>query len=144
MKLSVIFIKNFLLKGEFSAKLKNQYFTDLKNREFRNLIDENIKNGNLKCEKIFEKEYISIKDFKIKLNKDEKDLKEKIFKIYKGNAFKPQKKNGVKEIFPNEKNFDEIYNYLAEEGMIIFLEEDFYILKGFLKEAEKKNKRIYS
>ena len=137
------FHKKFPLKrGILSAQLKNQYFSDLKNREFRNLIDENIKNGNLKCEKIFEKEYISIKDFKIKLNKDEKNLKEKIFKIYKENAFNPQKKSGVKEIFPNEKNFDEIYNYLAEEGMIIFLEEDFYILKGFLKEAEKKIKEF--
>ena len=136
------FHKNFPLKrGVLSAQLKNQYFSDLKNREFRNLIDENIKNGNLKCEKIFEKEYISIKDFKIKLNKDEKNLKEQIFKIYKGNAFNPQKKSEIKKIFP-DKNFDEIHNHLAEEGMIIFLGEDFYILKGFLKEAEKKIKEF--
>ncbi|MBS5037748.1 MAG: selenocysteine-specific translation elongation factor [Fusobacterium sp.] len=136
------FHKNFPLKrGILSAQLKNQYFSDLKNREFRNLIDENIKNGNLKCEKIFEKEYISIKDFKIKLNKDEKNLKEQIFKIYKGNAFNLQKKSEIKKIFP-DKNFDEIHNYLAEEGMIIFLGEDFYILKGFLKEAEKKIKEF--
>ena len=136
------FHKKFPLKrGILSAQLKNQYFSDLKNREFRNLIDENIKNGNLKCEKIFEKEYISIKDFKIKLNKDEKNLKEKIFKIYKGNAFNPQKKSEIKKIFP-DKNFGEIHNHLAEEGMIIFLGEDFYILKGFLKEAEKKIKEF--
>ena len=136
------FHKNFPLKrGVLSAQLKNQYFSDLKNREFRNLIDENIKNGNLKCEKIFEKEYISIKDFKIKLNKDEKNLKEQIFKIYKGNAFNLQKKSEIKKYFQN-KNFDEIHNYLAEEGMIIFLGEDFYILKGFLKEAEKKIKEF--
>ena len=136
------FHKNFPLKrGILSAQLKNQYFNDLKNREFRNLIDENIKNESLKCEKIFEKEYISIKDFKIKLNKDEKNLKEQIFKIYKGNAFNPQKKSEIKKIFP-DKNFDEIHNYLAEEGMIIFLGEDFYILKGFLKEAEKKIKEF--
>lgn len=136
------FHKNFPLKrGILSAQLKNQYFNDLKNREFRNLIDENIKNESLKCEKIFEKEYISIKDFKIKLNKDEKNLKEKIFKIYKGNAFNLQKKSEIKKIFP-DKNFDEIHNYLAEEGMIIFLGKDFYILKGFLKEAEKKIKEF--
>ena len=136
------FHKKFPLKrGILSAQLKNRYFTDLKNREFRNLIDENIKNESLKSEKIFEKEYISIKDFKIKLNKDEKNLKEQIFKIYKGNAFNPQKKSEIKEIFSN-KNFDEIHNYLAEEGMIIFLGEDFYILKGFLKEAEKKIKEF--
>ena len=136
------FHKNFLLKrGILSAQLKNRYFNDLKNREFRNLIDENIKNESLKCEKIFEKEYISIKDFKIKLNKDEKNLKEQIFKIYKGNAFNLQKKSEIKKYFQN-KNFDEIHNYLAEEGMIIFLGEDFYILKGFLKEAEKKIKEF--
>ena len=136
------FHKSFPLKrGILSAQLKNQYFSDLKNREFKNLIDENIKNGNLKCEKIFEKEYISIKDFKIKLNKDEKNLKEQIFKIYKGNAFNLQKKSDIKKSFQN-KNFDEIHNYLAEEGMIIFLGKDFYILKGFLKEAEKKIKEF--
>ena len=27
---------------------------------------------------------------------------------------------------------------MVDEGMIIFLEDDFYILKGFLKEAEKQ------
>lgn len=132
------FHKNFPLKrGILSAQLKNRYFSSLGNREFRNLIDENIKNENLKSEKIFEKEYISLKDFKIKLSREDKILKEKIFKIYKGNAFNPQKKSEVKKSFSN-KNFDEIHNYLAEEGMIIFLGEDFYILKGFLKESEKR------
>ena len=43
------FHKKFPLKrGILSAQLKNQYFSDLKNREFRNLIDENIKNGEFK------------------------------------------------------------------------------------------------
>lgn len=136
------FHKNFPLKrGILSAQLKNRYFSSLGNREFKNLIDENIKNENLKSEKIFEKEYISLKDFKIKLSREDKILKEKIFKIYKGNAFNPQKKSEVKKSFSN-KNFDEIHNYLAEEGMIIFLGEDFYILKGFLKEAEKKIKEF--
>lgn len=136
-------IKNFhenypMQKGILRAELKNKYFDKLSYKEFKNLLEENILRNEIKYEKVFDKEYISLRDYKIKFGKEEKILKEKIFKIYKENRFFPQKRSIIKEDFSNEKNFDIIHNYLFEEQMIIFLGNDFYILKGFFNEAQKK------
>ena len=126
-----------LERGILRAELKNKYFKDFSHKDFKKFIDENIIKNEIKSEKIYEREYISLKDYKIKLTKDEKELKEKVFKIYKGSRFIPKKQSIIEGEFLNTENFRNIHNYLYEEGMIIFLENDFYILKGFLKEAEK-------
>ena len=126
-----------LERGILRAELKNKYFKDFSHKDFKKFIDENIIKNEIKSEKIYEREYISLKDYKIKLTKDEKELKEKIFKIYKESRFIPKKQSIIEGDFLNTENFRNIHNYLYEEGMIIFLENDFYILKGFLKEAEK-------
>ena len=126
-----------LERGILRAELKNKYFKDFSHKDFKKFIDENIIKNEIKSEKIYEREYISLKDYKIKLTKDEKELKEKIFKIYKESRFIPKKQSIIEGEFLNTENFRNIHNYLYEEGMIIFLENDFYILKGFLKEAEK-------
>lgn len=126
-----------LERGILRAELKNKYFKDFSYKDFKKFIDENIIKNEIKSEKIYEREYISLKDYKIKLTKDEKELKEKVFKIYKESRFIPKKQSIIEGEFLNTENFRNIHNYLYEEGMIIFLENDFYILKGFLKEAEK-------
>ena len=126
-----------LERGILRAELKNKYFKDFSHKDFKKFIDENIIKNEIKSEKIYEREYLSLKDYKIKLTKDEKELKEKIFKIYKESRFIPKKQSIIEGDFLNAENFRNIHNYLYEEGMIIFLENDFYILKGFLKEAEK-------
>lgn len=126
-----------LERGILRAELKNKYFKDFSHKDFKKFIDENIIKNEIKSEKIYEREYLSLKDYKIKLTKDEKELKEKVFKIYKESRFIPKKQSIIEGEFLNTENFRNIHNYLYEEGMIIFLENDFYILKGFLKEAEK-------
>ena len=126
-----------LERGILRAELKNKYFKDFSHKDFKKFIDENIIKNEIKSEKIYVREYISLKDYKIKLTKDEKELKEKVFKIYKESRFIPKKQSIIEGEFLNTENFRNIHNYLYEEGMIIFLENDFYILKGFLKEAEK-------
>lgn len=130
--------ENCFQRGILRAELKNRYFSNMSYKEFKELIDTNIKENEIKIEKIFEKEYISLKNFKIKLSKEQKELKEKIFKIYKENGLVPEKKSVIEKNFSEKEKFREVHNYLYEEGMIIFLKEDYYILKGFLKEAEKK------
>lgn len=134
---------NSFSRGILRAELKNRYFDKISHKDFKELIEKNISEENIKSEKIFEKEYISLKDFKIKLTKEDKKLKDEIFKKYKENMFSPQKyeifeQEFIKEKFVNEKNFSKIHNYMAEEGMLISLGEDFFILKGFFKEAENK------
>lgn len=129
--------KNRLKRGVLRAELKNRYFPQENLHNFRNFIDENISLGIIKSETVLEKEYISLKNFKIKLTKEEKQLKEIIFKKYKEQIFNFEKYENIKKQTA-DKNFDIIHNYMAEENMIIFLEEDYWILRGYLAEAEKQ------
>ena len=129
--------KNRLKRGILRAELKNRYFSQETVLNFRSFIDENISLGIIKSETVLEKEYISLKNFKIKLTKEEKQLKEIIFKKYKEQMFNLEKYENIKNATA-DKNFDIIHNYMAEENMIIFLGEDFWILRGYLAEAEKQ------
>lgn len=129
--------KNRLKRGVLRAELKNRYFPQESLHNFRNFIDENISLGIIKSETVLEKEYISLKNFKIKLTKEEKQLKEIIFKKYKEQIFNFEKYENIKKQTA-DKNFDIIHNYMAEENMIIFLGEDYWILRGYLTEAEKQ------
>ncbi len=129
--------KNRLKRGVLRAELKNRYFPQENLHNFRNFIDENISLGIIKSETVLEKEYISLKNFKIKLTKEEKQLKEIIFKKYKEQIFNFEKYENIKKQTA-DKNFDIIHNYMAEENMIIFLEEDYWISRGYLAEAEKQ------
>lgn len=129
--------KSRLKRGILRAELKNRYFPQESLQSFRNFIDENISLGIIKSETVLEKEYISLRNFKIKLTKEEKQLKEIIFKKYKEQIFNFQKYENIKNATA-DKNFDIIHNYMAEEKMIIFLGEDFWILRGYLTEAEKQ------
>lgn len=129
--------KNRLKRGVLRAELKNRYFPQESLHNFRNFIDENINLGIIKSETVLEKEYISLKNFKIKLTKEEKQLKEIIFKKYKEQIFNFEKYENIKKQTA-DKNFDIIHNYMAEENMIIFLGEDYWILRGYLTEAEKQ------
>ena len=88
-----------------------------------------------------ENKTISLYDFKIKLTKEQKDLKEKIFKIYKNSGFYMVKyeiiENILEDFYP-KKEIEKVHRFMLENQMIIYLEEDRYILSGFFKEAQKK------
>lgn len=129
--------KNRIKRGILRAELKNRYFSKESIQDFRNFITENINSGLIKSETILEKEYISLAGFKIKLTKEEKLLKDTIFKKYKEYMFSPEKYSLLKNEI-NHKNFDIIHNYMAEEEMLIPLSDEVYILRGYLKEAEKQ------
>lgn len=137
--------ENSFERGILRAELKNRYFKNISMKDFKGFIEENIIKNEIKSEKIFEKEYISLKDFKIKLTKEQKLFKEDIFKKYKEYGFSPEDINKTAEYLSHIKAeiFKKIHSYLWEEGMIVFLGENTFILKGFLKEAEKQIKTYF-
>lgn len=128
---------NYANKGIERLELKNIYFKDVSFKEFKNILEKNTSQGIIKIEKNLDKEYILLKNFKVKLTKDDKQVKEKIFKMYKESGLIPLKRSIIEKEFEDKSEFEKIHNYLFEENMIIYLGEDFYILKGFFKEIQK-------
>lgn len=80
---------------------------------------------------------ISLKDFKIKLTKEEKNMKEIIFAIYKNQKFNLRSFEKILEEQDNKELFQRIHNYMGENEFIILLKDNHYILSGFLKESIK-------
>ena len=69
--------KNHLEKGILRIELKNKYFEDFSFKEFKEFINESIEKNEVKSEVILDKEYISLKEYKIKLTLNQKRKKQK-------------------------------------------------------------------
>lgn len=135
------YIEQYHEKYPLSVGIKR---SELKNRFFENF---SIKVYNIALEYFIEKniievsgEYISKKDFKIKLNKEQKKMKEDIFSYYKKNGFTPQKIEDTVKIFKDEILFAEIHSYMLYNSFLVELAEGNFMLKGFFLESEKKIK----
>lgn len=135
------YIEQYHEKYPLSVGIKR---SELKNRFFENF---SIKVYNIALEYFIEKniievsgEYISKKDFKIKLNKEQKKMKEDIFSYYKKNGFTPQKIEDTVKIFKDETLFAEIHSYMLYNSFLVELAEGNFMLKGFFLESEKKIK----
>lgn len=135
------YIEQYHEKYPLSVGIKR---SELKNRFFENF---SIKVYNIALEYFIEKniievfgEYISKKDFKIKLNKEQKKMKEDIFSYYKKNGFTPQKIEDTIKIFKDEILFAEIHSYMLYNSFLVELAEGNFMLKGFFLESEKKIK----
>lgn len=78
--------------------------------------------------------FISLKNFKIKLSKDEKKIKNEILVLLKKQEFNGLTFDKLNEYFYKNPNFKEVFQYLVRDGLIIKLDE-YFILKGFYQEA---------
>lgn len=125
--------KNLLKRGIEKPIFKEYFFKDLDNSNF-NAILEHLK----KIDVIDEKENkISIFGYKISLSKEEKNLKEIIFKLYKEMRFTLVEYSKLKNRYKNIDKFENLHRYMVDEEFIIYLGEDKYILKGYLSESKK-------
>ncbi|MFK4785113.1 selenocysteine-specific translation elongation factor [Fusobacterium sp. MFO224] len=125
--------KNNLFRGVSKAEIKNIFFSEFGNLEFNNIL-LNKKFGEKLEVNLNE---IKLKFHKIKLNKLQKEIKEKIFKIYKEAKFCPEKYEIIKNKFNEKEEFKRVHKYMFEENMLVVLDSNTFMLKGFFKEAEK-------
>lgn len=125
--------KNNLKKGITKSTLRSLLLKELSQKEFNILLDLDKVKESIKVVD----DYISLKDFKIRLTREEKDMKEEIFSYYKNQKFEI---NSYSYYFNQSKNkylFEKVHAYMVEEGFIQYLEDEYFILSGFLKESIK-------
>lgn len=76
-------------------------------------------------------------------------MKEEIFSYYKEQKFNLKPYSYYLEVTKDKNLFEQVHRYMVEEGFIQYLEEEYYILNGYLKESTKlitnfleKNRKI--
>lgn len=116
------------------SELKNRFFENYSIKVY-NIVLEYFRKKNII--EMYE-EYVFKKDFKIKLNKEQKKMKDEIFSIYKKGGFTPQKIENISNLFKDKDFFSAIHSYMVNNSFFVELKEDNFMLKGFFMESEKK------
>ncbi|MEF9932850.1 MAG: selenocysteine-specific translation elongation factor [Cetobacterium sp.] len=132
-------INNSLKKGASRSEIKNKFFNAFKTKEY-NIVLEDLQNDFLNVDK----DSISLKSFSIKLSKENKVLKDQIFKIYKDFSFSPKSVQEIEENFLNKEEFYKLHNYMLDTEFMVPLTKNMYVLKGFFKEAEIRLRKHFA
>lgn len=123
-----------LVTGVKRSELKNRFFENYSIKVYNIILEYFRKKDVIE---IYE-EYVSEKNFKIKLNKEQKKMKEDIFSIYKKNGFTPQSRKDISKLFKDTELFSTVHSYMVYNSFLTELKEENFMLKGFLGESEKK------
>lgn len=130
---------NPLHRGILKLEMKNIFFLNFSQKEFNEFLNLDFVRKRLQIVG----EYVSTSGYKIKLTKEEKNMKEEIFSHYKAQKFelKPYSEYLLKS--SDKELFERVHRYMVEEEFLVYLEEDRYILSGYLKESIKIFKSFF-
>ncbi len=123
-----------LINGIKKSELKNRFFENYSIKVYNILIEYFRKKDIIEIHE----EYVFKKDFKIKLNKEQKKMKEDIFLIYKKSGFTPQNREDISKSFKDTEFFSTVHSYMVYNSFLTELKEENFMLKGFFQESEKK------
>ena len=131
------FYEKFPLKeGVYRAELKNKLFKLTSLKDFNSFLDK------LKELEIidFSQDLLTLKEYKAKLSKEQKKIKDDILTIYKNYEFSPEYYDIILEKLEKKDriSFQEVHEHLFAKGLIQKIDENLYMMRGFYVEAEKR------
>lgn len=132
-ELEKFYSENRLVRGILKSQIKERYFKNYSLKDYNKFFDLDL----VKEKIIVVDELVALKEFKIRLNKEEKNMKEEIFSYYKEQKFNLKPYSYYLEVTKDKNLFEKVHRYTVEEGFIQYLEEEYYILNGYLKESTK-------
>lgn len=132
-ELEKFYSENRLVRGILKSQIKERYFKNYSFKDYNKFFDLDL----VKEKVIVVDELVALKEFKIRLNKEEKNMKEEIFSYYKEQKFNLKPYFYYLEVTKDKILFEQVHRYMVEEGFIQYLEEEYYILNGYLKESTK-------
>ena len=132
-ELEKFYSENRLVRGILKSQIKERYFKNYSLKDYNKFFDLDL----VKEKIIVVDELVALKEFKIRLNKEEKNMKEEIFSYYKEQKFNLKPYSYYLEVTKDKNLFEKVHRYMVEEGFIQYLEEEYYILNGYLKESTK-------
>ena len=144
-ELEKFYSENRLVRGILKSQIKERYFKNYSLKDYNKFFDLDL----VKEKITVVDELVALKEFIIRLNKEEKNMKEEIFSYYKEQKFNLKPYSYYLEVTKDKNLFEQVHRYMVEEGFIQYLEEEYYILNGYLKESTKlitnfleKNRKI--
>lgn len=132
-ELEKFYSENRLVRGILKSQIKERYFKNYSLKDYNKFFDLDL----VKEKITVVDELVALKEFKIRLNKEEKNMKEEIFSYYKEQKFNLKPYFYYLEVTKDKILFEQVHRYMVEEGFIQYLEEEYYILNGYLKESTK-------
>ena len=81
--------------------------------------------------------FISVVDFTIKYNKEQKAIRESIIKSFKDAKFSPPRYAELESCQQDKKNFKMVFESLLDEGSLIKVSEDCFFLSGDYEKAKE-------
>ena len=132
-ELEKFYSENRLVRGILKSQIKERYFKNYLLKDYNKFFDLDL----VKEKITVVDELVALKEFKIRLNKEEKNMKEEIFSYYKEQKFNLKPYSYYLEVTKDKNLFEQVHRYMVEEGFIQYLEEEYYILNGYLKESTK-------
>lgn len=132
-ELEKFYSENRLVRGILNSQIKERYFKNYSLKDYNKFFDLDL----VKEKITVVDELVALNEFKIRLNKEEKNMKEEIFSYYKEQKFNLKPYSHYLEVTKDKNLFEQVHRYMVEEGFIQYLEEEYYILNGYLKESAK-------
>lgn len=132
-ELEKFYSENRLVRRILKSQIKERYFKNYSLKDYNKFFDLDL----VKEKITVVDELVALKEFKIRLNKEEKNMKEEIFSYYKEQKFNLKPYSYYLEVTKDKNLFEQVHRYMVEEGFIQYLEEEYYILNGYLKESTK-------
>lgn len=132
-ELEKFYSENRLVRGILKYQIKERYFKNYSLKDYNKFFDLDL----VKEKIIVVDELVALNEFKIRLNKEEKNMKEEIFSYYKEQKFNLKPYSYYLKVTKDKNLFEQVHRYMVEEGFIQYLEEEYYILNGYLKESTK-------
>ena len=132
-ELEKFYSENRLVRGILKSQIKERYFKNYSLKDYNKFFDLDL----VKEKITVVDELVALNEFKIRLNKEEKNMKEEIFSYYKEQKFNLKPYSYYLEVTKDKNLFEQVHRYMVEEGFIQYLEEEYYILNGYLKESTK-------
>ncbi len=127
--------RNPLKSGANKSEVKNQCFAKkLKVKNYNEIFEIMESRGVVKANE----NLVSLADFKVKLTKKQKKVKDIILVKYKEMGFKPPKYSELEDLVEDKVALKEMHTLLIDSGLLIPLEKDICFMKGFFNEGEKR------
>ena len=119
--------KNPLIVGENTSIIRNKVFSKkFKNKNYLEVLSK------LEDDKVIKvnSSLVSIFDFEIKLDENQKKIREQLLKIYENRAYKPPKYDELVKLIVDSKGLKHIFDMMVLLGELKFIEKDIFLLKS--------------